>query len=56
MLSSHCRAIRYERHDWPFVADRGICSGGGALLASGTLGWHFSKAPKLLDVPSLSVD
>ena len=24
MLGSHCRAIRYERHDWPFVADRGI--------------------------------
>ncbi len=23
MLGSHCRAIRYERHDWPFVADRG---------------------------------
>ena len=65
MLGSHCRAIRYEHHDWPFVADRGIFvyfSGGGAasltlsLLASGTLGWHFSKAPKLLDVPSLSVD
>ena len=32
MLGSHCRAIRYERHDWPFVADRGICSGGGAAL------------------------
>ena len=24
MLGSHCRAIRYERHVWPFVADRGI--------------------------------
>ena len=24
MLRYHCRAIRYERHDWPFVADRGI--------------------------------
>jgi hypothetical protein len=23
MLGSHCRAIRYERHDLPFVADRG---------------------------------
>ena len=23
MLGSHCRAIRYERHDWPIVADRG---------------------------------
>jgi hypothetical protein len=23
MLGSHCRAIRYERHNWPFVADRG---------------------------------
>ena len=22
MLGSHCRAICYERHDWPFVADR----------------------------------
>ena len=22
MLGSHCRAIRYECHDWPFVADR----------------------------------
>ena len=32
MLGSHCRAIRYEHHDWPFVADRGICSGGGAAL------------------------
>ncbi|KAG1674782.1 hypothetical protein GQR58_014983 [Nymphon striatum] len=21
---AHCRAIRYERHDWPFVADHGI--------------------------------
>ena len=24
MLHSHCRAICYDRHDWPFVADRGI--------------------------------
>ena len=24
MLGSHCRAICYERHDWPFVADRRI--------------------------------
>ncbi|KAG1656931.1 Major facilitator superfamily domain-containing protein 4A [Nymphon striatum] len=24
IMCSHCRAIRYERHDWPFVADRGI--------------------------------
>ena len=23
MLDFHCRAIRYERHDWPIVADRG---------------------------------
>ena len=22
MLGSHCRVICYERHDWPFVADR----------------------------------
>ena len=22
MIGSHCRAICYERHDWPFVADR----------------------------------
>ena len=26
MLGSHCRAIRYERHDWPSVAGRGIFS------------------------------
>ena len=26
MLGSHCRAIRYECHDWPFVAGRGILS------------------------------
>ena len=26
MLGSHCRAIRYECHDWPFVAGRGIFS------------------------------
>ena len=26
MLGSHCRAIRYERHDWLFVAGRGIFS------------------------------
>ena len=35
MLGSHCRAIRYKHHDWPFVADRGIFvyfSGGGAAL------------------------
>ena len=24
MRRSHCRAISYERHDCPFVADRGI--------------------------------
>ena len=24
MLRSHCRTIRCDRHDWPFVADRGI--------------------------------
>ena len=23
MLGSNCRAIRYERHNWLFVADRG---------------------------------
>ena len=23
MLGSHCRAIRCEHHDWPFVADNG---------------------------------
>ena len=60
MLGSHYRAIRYERRDWPFVADRRICSGGGAALPFPFLplvfGWHFSKAPKLLDVPSLSVE
>ena len=26
MLGSHCRAIRYECNDWPFVAGRGIFS------------------------------
>ena len=26
MQGSHRRAIRYERHDWPFVAGRGIFS------------------------------
>ena len=26
MLGSHCRAIRYECHDWPFIAGRGIFS------------------------------
>ena len=25
MLRSLCRAIRYEHHDWPLMADRGIC-------------------------------
>ncbi|KAG1685304.1 hypothetical protein GQR58_009154 [Nymphon striatum] len=34
MRGSHCCAIRYERHDWPFVADRGISQKFQKLLFS----------------------